>query len=182
MVLKMEGAKKVLKQDPNPLVFGITYSFCVEWQLNFNVEKHRFTVTMYPLWEYYIYSHTSENPILFTPQNFIPNISVSNQIARTSSSLYINMQSDGIADNSFVTRSFTAAQAELENDFCPKPEYLFKAEVNGGNQKHCKIEHLQHHLSVMSYNIWNFNTFPNVKGDLFYQTRIKHLTKVRYQW
>ncbi|XP_041369263.1 uncharacterized protein LOC121383350 [Gigantopelta aegis] len=178
MVLETVGENKVFKPVPDPVVFGMTYSFYLEWHHNFNVEKHSFTVTMYPIWKYYIYSHTSENPILFSPLNFITNISTSNSIKTASSSAYVSLELDISADGSYVTRNFTAVKAEFQKDTCPKPEVFSNAEMNEGNNKHCKMERLQHQLSVMSYNIWNFNSFPNLEGDVFYQARIKHLTKV----
>lgn len=126
--------------------FGKLHTFSFQWSCGGNASIHNFTIATYPMGTHHVYSHTYVRVM----KNDSYNVSLDSKYADSET------------------------KQQIEEPWC-RETWIPSDMLLSLHSKSCRVN-CTSSISVMTYNIWNTNTFT--KDDKQYPDRFKLLEKV----
>lgn len=126
--------------------FGKLHTFSFQWSCGGNASIHNFTIATYPMGTHHVYSHTYVRVM----KNDSYNVSLDSKYADSET------------------------KQQIEEPWC-RETWIPSDMMLSLHSKSCRVN-CTSSISVMTYNIWNTNTFT--KDDKQYPDRFKLLEKV----
>lgn len=127
--------------------FGTLHTFSFQWSCGGNTSIHNFTIATYPMGKHHVYSHT-----------FVRNVE--------------NDSTDFLVDSKYAD---SESKQQSYKHWCKETWVPADLLLPQHYSKFCRVN-CTNTLSVMTYNIWNTNTYT--KDDKQYPARCKLLEKV----